>query len=96
LEAAGAAAGLVPPDEVHSGWQYWHDSDGHLHRDYDLQAVVCVGNRVWYRVWYRHGVRHRDGGRPAIVHEGGRPAYWLDGVQYSDGTYTVRLYSVVG
>jgi hypothetical protein len=93
LEAAGAAAGLVPPDDVHSGWQYWHDSDGHVHRDYDLPAVLDADSppRLGRR-WYRHGRIHRGGGLPAVHRDGGRVAYWLDGVQYSDGTYSVRQY----
>ena len=93
LAAAGAAAGLAPPDEVDVRYQYWRDSHGWLHRDYDLPAVVSTGGGDGQRrVWHRGGVRHRDGGRPAIVHRDGHVEYWLDGVHYSDGTYAVRLY----
>ena len=88
LEAAGVVAGLVPPDAIgQAGAHYWRDSRGRYHRDYDLPAMMSVRG---YRRWYRHGALHRDGGRPAVVRGKWFVDYWLDGVQYTAGTYTVR------
>jgi len=50
-----------------------------LHRDGDQPAVIASDHNGPYQAWYQHGTKHRDDGKPAVVHANGTKEYWVDG-----------------
>ena len=72
----------------------WVDYVGYEHRD-DGPAVICMDG---LECWFKNGHRHREDG-PAIIRSlnSTRPVsepaaeYWLDGVRYTDETFTLRI-----
>lgn len=64
----------APPDEIDSaGNKYWLDSNGEIHRDYDLPAIVYIDG---FLEWYSHGRKHRDGDKPAFESPNGVKEWW--------------------
>lgn len=62
------------------GTTRWTSSEGKLHRDYDLPAVI---HKNGSKQWYQYNKLHRDGDKPASILEGNQ--FWYqDGKQHRD------------
>lgn len=46
------------------GDRFYFDNNGELHSYNDLPAIERTNGTL---EWFRHGIRHIDGGKPAIV-----------------------------
>jgi hypothetical protein len=69
-----------PADYVDiDGDQYWIATNGHLHRDGDLPAIIRDDGRQY---WYHDGKKHRETG-PAFIWSDGAVEFWLNNYEYS-------------
>ena len=70
---------LVAEDEERmDGTRKWY-TNGHLHRDNDLPAIIDTSGT---KEWYQNGVLHRIHDRPAIEHKDGRCEWICQGVRH--------------
>ena len=60
----------------------WRNSQGQIHRDYDLPAVEYQDGR---KVWFQNGLVHRDGDRPAFEGQNGAKQWYRNGKRHRDG-----------
>ena len=84
-----------PPTKIDKdGTLHWFDTEGRLHRDFDLPAVIYKNGSM---LWYQHGQIHREHDHPAIIWDvyGGREWFYhghrtrlfdRPAVEESDGT----------
>ena len=53
------------PTEINGiGDKFWLNSEGQLHRDNDLPAVITLNG---YHAWWQNGKCHRDNDLPAVI-----------------------------
>ena len=65
------------PTEIdNNGTKIWKNSEGKLHRDNDLPAVIGVSD---LHVWYQNGYRCRDNDLPARIWSDGLCEWWTNG-----------------
>ncbi len=60
----------------------WINSEGQIHRDYDLPAIESPDGS---KAWYRNGQLHRDGDLPAIEFADGSKAWYQNGEVHREG-----------
>ena len=64
------------PTEIdEDGDKFWKNSEGKLHRDHDLPAVI--GNDG-YCAWYKEDTIHRDNNLPAIIWPNSWCEWWVE------------------
>lgn len=72
-----------PPTEIDQyGAHQWLDSEGRLHRNWDLPAVIEQNGSM---AWCQHGQLHRDGDRPARFRSRGTNEWWIHNQKHRDG-----------
>ena len=78
-----------PPTKIEGETSSWYDSEGRLHRDGDLPALISETEDfhgiVIQQKWYQHGQIHRRQDRPAEITLKKHPVflmrtYWQDGI----------------
>lgn len=62
-----------PPAEILSGNKAWRDSEGRIHRDGDLPAIIYANGR---KEWYQKGKLYREGDKPAIIYSNGKKEWF--------------------
>jgi len=72
-----------PPTNDDDEYLEWMDRAGQFHREDDLPARVWVDKGV--EAWYWHGELHRDGDKPAVVHETGEQRWFIHGKKHRIG-----------
>ena len=63
------------------GTQRWYNSDGLLHRDNDLPAVIKANG---YQEWRINGALHRDNDKPAIIYPDSSQEWYINGKRHRD------------
>jgi hypothetical protein len=62
----------------------YFNKSGQIHRDRDEPAEIW---KCGTRVWRIHGVKHREGGNPAVIHSDGREEYFYNGIKQDPYVY---------
>ena len=74
------------PTEIDEyGAKIWKNSEGQIHRDGDLPAIIESDG---YCAWYQNGLRHRDNNLPAVIWPDNFCDWYIHGVCIKFEDYT--------
>ena len=78
----------VPTEIWSDGTKIWKNSEGQVHREYDLPAAIFLDG---YCAWYKNSKLHRDNDLPAVVGANCLCEWWIDGEFIKDKQCTKNL-----